>query len=291
MLTDISRKAVVLYLVMAFIGIYANSVSAQILSGKIKRGIENYNREKYDEALKVFIDAQIEAPEDAQLSYNIGNAYYKMKNYDEAVRSFLNTAAKTKDVKLEEKSYYNLGNSFYRQGKLQEAAAFYQKALELDAKRNLEFVREEIKRHINQEKERQQQDQQEQEQQEQEQNQEQQPDSDQQAQGEQDQEKQEQQDQQSQQDQQGQEDQQHQSQQPPGEQEDKQDGEKHPQQAGTEGEKGQEEHQTQAAQAAEPMSDEDAQRWLNSLTEDKREFLKRQMKNLPGRGHALGKDW
>ncbi len=240
----------------------AGPVFAQTLRGKIKEGMKNYKQQKYDLALKGFIDAQIEAPEDAQLSYNIGNAYYKMNNYDEAVKSFLNSAAKAKDIKLQEKSYYNLGNSFYRQGKLQEAVQYYQQALELDpddtdAKRNLEFVREEIKRRMNEEKERKEQQQC--------QNQEQQ-----QGEGKQ------------------QEEQQQQAQNK-GDEQDKKGEEASPK---DKGEEGQEEGQKQqAAQATKQISEEEAQRWLDSLSEDKKEFLKRQMKATPGTGYSSGKDW
>ena len=123
-------------------------------------GEGSYQKEEYDKALNSFIDAQIESPENALLKYNIANAHYKTRNYDEAIKSYLDVAATAKDVSLEEKSYYNLGNCLYRQGKLPEAVEYYKKALELDpedqdAKYNLEFVREEIKRRMNEAKNRQ----------------------------------------------------------------------------------------------------------------------------------------
>jgi tetratricopeptide (TPR) repeat protein len=57
---------------------------------------------------------------------------------------------------------YNLGNSAYRQGRLEEAVELYKRALELDpddrdAKFNLEFVRDEIRRRHEEAKNRQQQ--------------------------------------------------------------------------------------------------------------------------------------
>ena len=58
---------------------------------------------------------------------------------------------------LEAQALYNLGNAMYRQGKLEEAVEYYKKTLELDpededARKNLEFVREEIKRRMNEAK-------------------------------------------------------------------------------------------------------------------------------------------
>lgn len=244
-------------------------VSARMFDSKMKEGMKNYEQQKYDLALKEFIDAQIEAPEDARLSYNTGNAYYKMNNYDEAIKSFLNGAAKAKDIKLREKSYYNLGNSFYRQGKLQEAVQYYQQALELDpedtdAKKNLEFVRQEIKRRMNEEKERQ--------------------------------EKEPSQDQDQQQQGEGQEQQQSEQQQPEQQEQQAQDKGQQQEQQGQQEQGKQEGQQEQyaaqaAAQAAEQISEEEAQRWLDSLSEDKKEFLKRQMKASPGARYSAGKDW
>jgi len=130
------------------------------LYNQYRDGEDLYHKEDYDKALNSFIDAQIESPEDARLKYNIANAHYKTRNYDEAIKSYLDVAFTAQDISLEEKSYYNLGNCFYRQGKLPEAVEYYKKALDLDpedqdAKYNLEFVREEIKRRMNEAKKRQ----------------------------------------------------------------------------------------------------------------------------------------
>ena len=127
---------------------------------RYRDGEDLYHKEDYDEALNRFIDAQIESPENARLKYNIANTHYKTKNYDEAIKSYLDVASTAQDLSLEERSYYNLGNCLYRQGKLPEAVEYYKKALDLDpedqdAKYNLEFVREEIKRRMNEAKKRQ----------------------------------------------------------------------------------------------------------------------------------------
>ena len=52
---------------------------------------------------------------------------------------------------IKQKSTYNMGNTLYRMNKLDESVLAYKKALELDstdmnAKYNLEFVREQIKK-------------------------------------------------------------------------------------------------------------------------------------------------
>ena len=109
-----------------------------------------YEQNLYDQALEGFTDLQVEYPEDPELALNLGSAHYQMSNYPEADRSFAR-AALASDQKLRQEALYNLGNSAYRQGRLQEAVELYKTALELDsededAKFNLEFVRDEIRR-------------------------------------------------------------------------------------------------------------------------------------------------
>ncbi len=135
------------------------------LYSKMKKGSDHYEKGSYDEALKTFVDAQIESPEDSQVKYNVASTHYQMKNYEEAVKGYQDVAATARDVRLEEQSLYNIGNCLYRQGKLEEAVEYYKQALDLnpddqDAKYNLEFVREEIKKRLNQAKEREQEQQQ-----------------------------------------------------------------------------------------------------------------------------------
>jgi Ca-activated chloride channel family protein len=129
---------------------------------------EAYEAEAYDQALQGFVDEQVERPEDPGLTFNIGSAHYKMKNYEEAERSFA-TVAMAGDPLLREQALYNLGNCAYRQGKLQEAVELYKAALEVDpddedAKFNLEFVRDEIRRRHEEQQKRQQEQQQQQDQ-------------------------------------------------------------------------------------------------------------------------------
>jgi Ca-activated chloride channel family protein len=137
-----------------------------------------YHAQVYDQALQGFVDEQVERPEDPALTFNIASAHYQMKNYEEAEKSFA-TVAMAGDPALREQAFYNLGNCAYRQGKLQEAVELYKAALEVDpddedAKFNLEFVRDEIRRRHEEQQKRQQEQQQQDQQQDQQQQQQQQ---------------------------------------------------------------------------------------------------------------------
>jgi len=255
---------------------------AATLHETVKKGADLYAHEKYDEALNAFVDGQIEHPEDAQLKYNIASSKYMMKNYEEALKGYLDVAATARDARLEEKALFNAGNALYRQGKLEEAVEYYKKALELDpsdkdAQQNIEFVREEIKRRMNEAKDTQQQ---------QEQKKDQtcknpQQDNQTQSDGQQkEQQEQKQEDQQAQQDK---------------EQEQKQEGQQKQegrQLSPAEGEKApQDDRQQGASEDIREMSKEEAQQWLDSVREN-RDNLKegRQPARTQG-GARSGKDW
>ncbi len=137
-----------------------SEAGADTLSKKIRTAESLYNSKKYDEALQQFLDAQVELPNDPALRFNVGNTYYKMNNYQEAEKAFSACTALHVDPALQQKAFYNLGNCAYKQGKLEAAVAYFQKAVELDpqdtdAKANLEFVRQEIRKRIHDAQERQ----------------------------------------------------------------------------------------------------------------------------------------
>lgn len=120
---------------------------------------EAYEAAVYDQALQGFVNDQVERPEDPELALNIGNSHYKMKNYPEAEKAFGN-AALAGDPTVREQALYSLGNCAFRQGKLEDAVELYKGALDLDpddedAKFNLEFVRNEIRRRHEENQERQ----------------------------------------------------------------------------------------------------------------------------------------
>ncbi len=176
-------------------------VGAQPGRKQVLEGNRLYAEEKYDEANNKYRDALVNNPENPVIHFNIGDAQYKKKIYEESLKAYEKSLS-IDDVITQSKSYYNMGNSLYRTGKLPESILAYTQALRLnpadeDAKYNLEFVRAQLKNQAQKQpqnnqqqqqqnqdqqqgenqdkKDEQQQDQQEQQQEEQEQQQEQQP--------------------------------------------------------------------------------------------------------------------
>ncbi|MCX5868094.1 MAG: tetratricopeptide repeat protein [Proteobacteria bacterium] len=225
-----------------------------------------YKNQKYQEAISAFSDAQMDDPGNNILQYNLSNAKYRINNYEEAYKSYQG-AAGSPDLKLREKAFYNLGNAAYRQGKLDEAIEWYQKALELDpndqdAKFNIEFVRDEIRRRVEEAKKNAQQ-------------------------------------QQPQQNQQGNKEQQRQQQgsgqgqeKPPPAEEMKKEG----QAASPENREGQKKPEEQAGGSGgkkdeKGLDRQAAEQWLGTLEEDQRDFQRKQVREGIARPRNPDKDW
>ncbi len=268
----------ILYLILFMILLPALSFGESINSKKT-RGVESYNENKYDEALKNFTDALVEDPKNANLKYNLANTYYNLQNYQDAAQSYLDSTAATDDRELKEKSYYNLGNISYKQGLLEDAIEYYKKALELapddqDAKFNLEFVKKELKK-------REQQNQDQQQSKEGKEKQEQEKDS----QEEQKQDKQSQEQQQGKEE--GKEKGEQEEQKKAGSQEEQKNKE---QESGASQQAGKEGDQSQAMQKGREMTEEETEMWLDALKENRSQFMKKQMEHQE-RGEYSGKDW
>ncbi len=127
-----------------------------------RQAAQAYEKGDYDRALQKYAEARLDHPESPALAYDIGNAQYRKKRYDEAIASY-QQALKGGDAGLAAKSHYNLGNAHFRKGEsaiqagkqegiedYREAMAHYKKSLEIepsnrDAKRNIEVVQARIK--------------------------------------------------------------------------------------------------------------------------------------------------
>lgn len=281
------------------------SVSAASLYSSVQGGVDLFEQEKYAEALETFLEAQIDNPESPVLKFDIAACQYKLQKYDEAATGYLDVVTTAQDAGLEAQALYNLGNTMYRQGKLEEAVEYYKKTLELnaedeDARKNLEFVREEIKRRMNEAKDTQKRQEQGQKDDKQDQ-QDKQGQQDEQSQGQNDTSQENQQDSQQQKDQQGgeQESQSDAQQDAPEEQEQGSSGgeqdEGMQESAGQSGQRDAsqqgEEDMRDIAEGGRPMSDEEAEQWLRGLDENPEKLQEFRRRNQPGKPRRPEKNW
>jgi len=134
-------------------------VRAESAARLVARGNAALARGQYDEALKRYDEASVEAPASPQLAFNKGTAYYHLGDFAKAKESFAEAAVNTQDLALDARCRFNLGNVAFREAErqrdsdlqkalaaCQESVRHYQKALELNPKskvaaENLEVVR------------------------------------------------------------------------------------------------------------------------------------------------------
>ncbi len=135
------------------------SAHAESTAKKVVRASARLAEGKADEALKLLLDAQVDDPANPVIQYNVGVVHEKLGHHDEAKKA-LEGVLSGPDAGLRARAAYNLGNVAYAEGKLDEAIERFKRALELDpndgdAKKNLEIVRDELKRRIEEAKKRQ----------------------------------------------------------------------------------------------------------------------------------------
>ncbi len=138
----------------------------------IKQANRAYAAGDYDLALQKYAEAQLDQPESQALAYDIGNAQFRKKKYEDAIAAY-KKALNGDDAALAAKAYYNLGNAEFRKGEFaiqsghqegiedyREAMAHFKKSLEVipdnkDAKRNIEVVQARIKELLGRQKQQQ----------------------------------------------------------------------------------------------------------------------------------------
>ncbi len=99
----------------------------------INKGNRLFEKQKYEQALQRYEDAQIKRPESPVVQYNLGNALHKLKRFEESDAAY-RRAVKTKDVEIKAKTFYNLGNNYLQQQKFTEAIEQYRVALKWNPK-------------------------------------------------------------------------------------------------------------------------------------------------------------
>lgn len=103
---------------------------------------EAYEAKEYTASAALLKSLEAKSPEK---SYNIGNAYYKAKRYDEAIKAYEQAQGVDEAARL-----HNIANSYFQKNELKKAIDTYEDALKIkedEATRfNLELAKEKMKR-------------------------------------------------------------------------------------------------------------------------------------------------
>jgi Ca-activated chloride channel family protein len=144
------------------------------VAGQVDRGNKAYKTGNFDQAADLYQQALIIDPKSASVEYDLGTAFYKKGDYANAL-GHLQKALLTEDPLIAQQVHFNLGNTLYMSGislqesniqqaidQLEKSLGYFQKVLnavpkDTDAKSNYDFVKNELERLKQKQKEQQQQ--------------------------------------------------------------------------------------------------------------------------------------
>jgi tetratricopeptide (TPR) repeat protein len=115
-----------------------------------RNGNKQFNKGNYSDAeacYKKALDKKSNMPE---ATFNLGDAVYQQKRYEEAIKQFQLSAQTNTDPTVKAKAYHNLGNAYMEGEKWEEAVKAYKNALKLkpsdaDTKYNLAYANEKLR--------------------------------------------------------------------------------------------------------------------------------------------------
>jgi len=105
---------------------------AQSTRGLINDGVDLYKEQKFADAEVNFKKGVEKNPESFEAKFNLGDAYYKQQRYDEAMKSFQSAFVNARSDKERAKLHHNVGNSLLKSQKIKESIGAYKEALKLN---------------------------------------------------------------------------------------------------------------------------------------------------------------
>lgn len=115
-----------------------------------RNGNKQFDKQNYSQAEAEYKKALEKKNNMPEAIFNLGDAQYQQKRYDEAQKQFQLSAQTNADKGVKAKAYHNLGNSFLSKEKYEDAVRAYKEALKLnphdtDTKYNLAYANAKLK--------------------------------------------------------------------------------------------------------------------------------------------------
>jgi len=115
----------------------------------IRNGNQLYKKGNFKDAEIAYRKSLEKNKDNNKGQFNLGDAVYKQKNYEEASKIFQDIANKDISKEMKAKAYHNLGNSLLESKKYEESINAYKNALrnvpnDNDTKYNLEYAKKKI---------------------------------------------------------------------------------------------------------------------------------------------------
>jgi Ca-activated chloride channel family protein len=148
-------------MIMSVFLIISATLFAQTDKKFIRQGNREYDKEKFSESEISYRKAVDNNKQSPDAVFNVGDALYKQKKFEEAGKQFIENTNQSDDKVKKSAGLYNLGNSLLKANKLEESINAYKSSLKLrpgnkEAKYNLAYAQDLLKLQQEQQKQQQQ---------------------------------------------------------------------------------------------------------------------------------------
>lgn len=138
------------FIIVIYLLLQGSVLFAQKEKKYIHKGNQLYQEKKYAEAEASYRQSVDKSKASVEGNFNLGDALYKQKKFDNAVQKFTDIASSSNDKTVKAKAYHNLGNSLLESKKLEESIAAYKKSLmsnpkDDETRYNLAYAQEKLK--------------------------------------------------------------------------------------------------------------------------------------------------
>ncbi len=124
-------KKIVLNILIIIIG-FSTLTYSQSLRSLVNKGVDQYKEGKPSDAEVNFKKGLEKAPQNYIANFNLGDAYFKQKKFNEAIKSYQRALAESKTNEQKAQVYHNIGNSLLKDKKIDQSIAAYTQALKLN---------------------------------------------------------------------------------------------------------------------------------------------------------------
>ena len=144
------NKSLIFLMAIIIVASFQVNSFAQSTRGLINDGVDLYKEKKFADAEVNFKKGAEKTPESFEAKFNLGDAYYKQQRYDEAIKSYQSAFINARNDQERAKLFHNVGNSLLKSQKIKESIGAYKEALKLnpndqETKYNLSYALNQMK--------------------------------------------------------------------------------------------------------------------------------------------------
>jgi Ca-activated chloride channel family protein len=156
----LEKRSMLKSLIICMLLAVSVALNAQTDKKYIRKGNREYEKSKYSESEISYRKALDNNKQSPDAVFNVGDALYKQNKFDEAGKQFTENVNQNDDKLKKSAGFYNLGNSLFKANKLPESIDAYKSSLKLnpgnkEAKYNLSYAQDLLKRQQEQQKQQQ----------------------------------------------------------------------------------------------------------------------------------------